>query len=203
MLAQLVKYYLSYARSAFPGINTSEYTIPASPLFTGNEVANTICTTGDELHALHSRPTQGWTWTDAEDKPGFICQLPGSELVLPLQLAKTHTQAMSLGLAYLRSYHDVGIFEVSCQGSCQCASTKVDCYHDIRTSQQFFVYFDITLSESIGQSKCAIHILVSETTSSGGNFIKISGLTLEEGHQGKFSSSVDRGIWGAVRQDND
>lgn len=199
-LAQTVTYYFQYAQSVQNAAKISKFQWPETPLFAGNEVAHTLCAYSDRLHAMLPSPDQGWSWTEAKDKPGFVSDTPGSTLSLPFRHAAHHRLDLSVGLAYLRSYHDVGILEVTCAGICSCASTQLDCYHEEKTSQQYFAYFDMTFDVNNGQQDCHIHVLVTDKTSTSGHKIKVSGITWEEGHRGAFEAGGETGTWGSVRE---
>ena len=190
----------------------SKWVAPGTPLFRNNQAAHTACLAGalfhnvvDTFRTQHpDKNSPAWTWTEENDKPGFISQQPGSVLFIPVTNSETTsgvTQGFSMGIAYLRSYHDVGIAEISCEGSCICTASRLDCFSSAQNSQQFFFHFDMSFDMTAERHKeCLIAIRVSEASSTHSHQVKISGITWEEGHQGSFATGFESGTWGAARQ---
>ena len=199
-LAQTVTYYLQFAQNISNGAEVSDFIIPETPLFVGNEVAHTVCLHSDRFHALLPSPDQGWSWSEDENKPGFVSDTPGSVLRLPFHYAAHQRQDVSVGLAYLRSYHDVGILEITCAGVCYCTPAKLNCFHEEKTSQQYFHYFDMTFNVNDGEKPCYMNLLITEETNTSGHMMKVSGITWEEGHRGTFKAALDTGMWGSIRE---
>jgi hypothetical protein len=200
LLSKLVTHYLEQAESAYKGTSTSPYHVPHLPLFSKNQAAHTACLSSDEFKSLVGEAPKGWKWTEAAGKPGFISQQPGSVLIIPFFKAQVPDQELSVGVAYLKSYHDVGVATISCHGACHCTETKLDCFNAEKNSQQYFFFFDVSITDDVEQHHCSIHVAVTQDSSTGGHDVKISGLSWEEGHRGAFSADRETGFWGTVRQ---
>lgn len=209
LISRLVTNLFATIVSAPEGV-MSKWVYPDKPLFRNNKAAHTACLSGilfrnlvDNFNAEHpGRTSAAWMWVEENDKPGFASHQPGSVLSIPVsvpRIAHGQTQELSIGIAYLRSYHDVGVAEISCEGSCTCTASRLNSYNEAQNSQQFFFHFDISMIHD-SQEQCAVIVLVSEESSTNGHLVKISGITWEEGHQGAFATGEESGKWFATRQ---
>jgi len=125
----------------------------------------------------------GWTWKDEGKDPkrpklGYISELPGSVLKISVNTTSpTGNKALpvTIEVAYLRSYVNMGQASVVCESGCTCTESKIDGHHTDKTSQLFLHEWKASQSDH-----CIVAITVLPLSSSGKHKIKVAGIMISE-----------------------
>lgn len=159
--------------------------LPA-PMVPGNyESISDKCFIG--MHFVDTvKEKEGFDWINESktDRPkwGFVANTTGSFLRIHIDtVSASKTESVGdddkviVELAYLRSYENMGIGKVTCEGGCNCEESKMQGHHDERNSQLHLHNFLVSQSHD-----CIIRVTVSDETTSNSHKVKVAGVTISE-----------------------
>lgn len=78
-------------------------------------------------------------------------------------------------LAYLRSYENMGVVSITCEGDCTCTEGELNAHGTEKNSQVHLHNFYASQGE-----KCIVVVTVLDTTDSGYHKFKLSGIMISE-----------------------